>query len=111
MGIGAHTELERPTCSAWVVLKQISEISCDFQTEGAPPKVITCPCHDFTAFASPLGSCPQVPAKFESAHAFKLNVPLCFIITPLLMVPAGQQMMHSMALACDSFGHAVHCVT
>ena len=72
-----------------VVLKQILEISCDFQTKGAPPKVIACPCRDFTAFTLPLGSCLQVPAKSASAHTFKSNVPSCFIVTPLLMVPAG----------------------
>ena len=107
MGIGAHAELERPTHSAWVALKQISEISRDFQTEGAPLKVIACPHRDFTAFAPPLGSCLCVLAKSASAHTFRSNGLLCFIVAPLLIVPARWRMTHLMALVCDSFGHAV----
>ena len=107
MGISAHTELDEPTHSARVVLEQISETSCDFRTKGGPLKVMTCPHCDFTAFALPLGSCPHVLAKSASDHTFESNVPSCFIVTPLLTFPAGQQMMHLMALVCDSFGHAL----
>ena len=111
MGVNACTELDSLTCLAWVVLKHNLEISCDFQTEGAPPKAMMHPHRDLTAFALPLGSCPQVPAKSVSARTSKSNAPSCFMMTPLLMVPAGQQMMHLTALACDSFGRAVHLAT
>ena len=108
MGVNARTELDGPTHSAQVVIKQILEISCDFQTKGAPPKVMTCLCCDLTAFALPLGSCPNAPAKSASAQTLKSNVLSCLIVTPLLTVPAGLPMMHLTALVCDSFGCVVH---
>ena len=40
IGIKALRQLTRPTYSACKVLKQISEMSWDFQTRGTPPKVI-----------------------------------------------------------------------
>ena len=83
MGTIACMELERFNHSAWVVLRQILEISCDFQTNGAPPKVVTNPHCDFTASALPLGSCPCVLAKSASTHTFKSNTPSWFIATPL----------------------------
>ena len=88
MSVNARAELDRPTHSAWVVLKQILEISCDFQTKGTSPKAMTHPHLDMTAFALPLGSCLNVPVKSASAHTFKLNVPSCFMMIPLLAVPA-----------------------
>ena len=54
MGVNARAELDRPMCSAQVVLEQILEISCDFQTEGAHLKVMTHPHCNSTAFALPL---------------------------------------------------------
>ena len=88
MSVNARAELDRPTHSAWVVLKQILEISRDFQTKGTSPKAMTHPHLDMTAFALPLGSCLNVPVKSASAHTFKLKVLSHFAMTPLSVVPA-----------------------
>ena len=89
MGVNDCTGVDGPMHSARVVLKQILEISRDFQTKGAPPKVMTCLHCDLTAFALTLGHCPNVHAKSAFAGTFKSNVLTCFIMTPLLTVPAG----------------------
>ena len=108
MGNNTQRELDGPVCSAWMTLKQLSEIGCDFHTGETPPKAMTCPHFDLTAFVLPLGSCLSVPAKVALAHTFKLNAPLCLTMIPLFAVPARQHMTHLTALACDSvFGHAV----
>ena len=90
MGVNDQRELDRLAHSAWVMLKQILEINCDFETKGTPPKATTHLHRDLTAFAHPLGSCPNNPAKSTSAHAFGQNVPSFFAVISLSVVPARQ---------------------
>ena len=89
MDANARKELDKPARSrTWAALEQISKISCDFQAGGTPLNVMTCLHLDLTAFALLLGSCPNVPAKLASAHAFESKVMLCFAMIPLSAVPA-----------------------
>ena len=89
----------------------ISDMSCDFHTNGVPPNSITCPHLDFTDCGELGGSLPNNPAKSASTQHAKLQLLFTANTSPLSIVPFENCMIDLMAPACDTFGSAVNLAT
>ena len=98
-GIKVLSEFDDPTHSACVVLRQILEIGCNFQINGAPPKVMTHAHRDFAEFGSHSGSCLNIPAKSALDQQNKLCFPSGFTIVPSSAVLTGHRTMDLTAVA------------
>ena len=111
MGIKACNPFFNLTYLAWRALRQILDISCDFQIRGTLPNITMYLYLDLTDYGFLSGSLPHNPAKSASTQHLRSNVPSGFMSRPLFGSHAKYLTIDLIAFACDTFGPAVNHAT